>query len=1362
MLKPSAERKSDQTKPAKNKIQELSLKFLFTWLFFVTILFLITPLFDINWAKPQIEEAMSQSLKRRVELAPIHWSFGLRGFSFSTSAISISEDNGTPFVKGGRAEIGVAFIPLCKGKIVLRNITFSKASVWLTRQSKDKWNFSDLITTGPDIRLVELKDSTVVITDTYTSPANKYRLTNFRTRFVFPRKTRSWPFELSFALERPLYTTKVELKVVGRGLYKDWQKNKYDFVLKSENFNADDYQPYLPTLANLHGPVNFSLKSDGIFENGMPVNFLLNAKQLELEEAVIGKTSLQEPKIKAILKASPSGLKVEQLNLVAKDSTVDFQGSLANCFSTNALLTGKIKGNIDRVENFVRYCRLGNVKSLAGKAVLDIELNNFAVARLFDTKTFPGSAKPFADSSVHARIQMNSMPTAALVSFLNLTNFSPHSMQNSQSLLKASVDLQTRPDGQIQVNSGTASIDNSSLKVQGLCDWKFNPLDLAVDGENLNLAHIFNSLSVSEKKSLGVKIGLSSLHTAQLTGRASIHGKIKSGYKPDFVISLNDTNLSFGNSGVDFNSVSGDITVDQDCVTIQSVSGVLDGGKLDLKAKVFSADRKVGALSLAVSKLDSEDLVQVLNLLNLKLPLISEGTLCGRIQNMQFFQASSLDKNNFQLSLEPVDLNFAPPGLTKPIHAVSGKICFNHGDLSIKDAVITSKQSKALLNVSIKNLYGEPDVDSFSLSSSNIDLQELHYYLQSAVTPSTLRDQYNHLLAEASINTYSGKAVLDLKLEPKAKGFPIVGYIALNKFETKIGPRQIPLSSVSGIIALTPFSFLLQNISGNIGSSNFSLDGHLVSIHRNSSPLDRPFFQAGLSLDLNPQDLCYIDNSDRSFKLTAKRITSINANLVAAEGALSGSFDVRAPECSYLCLETGNLTMSAPETSALFFKTNFVVSPQKDSIQFDQCKLTIGRHKLDGSVALELKEEKVVDSTITLSTDGAFPVTLFQEIFSDQADSLSKISPQGLLKGKLTLTRHEKDNYLDGQIGFDNMAMEESQLGHISGEAEFKHFPVNYNDGSRLKESGQIELKLKALNYKKAKFENIRARIVISDEKQSKQYERLLQVKELSADIGSGKVNAVFLSNLSKGVFELNCTLNNADSNVFLKEFFDLKDEVSGKMVGNVSLSGKFKEGDPVMKSLSGKGEISIYNGKVARFGTLQEKLNQANLLQQGLFGFNLNNLLQTVVPVRTGNFNELYLGFLVQAGKMQINDLHFSGQDMRLRAAGDYDIASGELGLEVAGNIPRVSSSLIGGTMGEVSKKFTIQRLLKILTFKKLENLPTLPILGDIASDHPRAFSFKVKHNKDDNQDISRSIEKSFAWLPSKPTATAHPIPGL
>jgi hypothetical protein len=272
----------------------------------------------------------------------------------------------------------------------------------------------------------------------------------------------------------------------------------------------------------------------------------------------------------------------------------------------------------------------------------------------------------------------------------------------------------------------------------------------------------------------------------------------------------------------------------------------------------------------------------------------------------------------------------------------------------------------------------------------------------------------------------------------------------------------------------------------------------------------------------------------------------------------------------------------------------------------------------------------------------------------------------------------------------------------------------------------------------------------------------LLQVKELSADIGSGKVSAVFLSNLSKGIFELNCTLNNAESNVFLKEFFDLKDEVSGKMVGNVSLSGKFKEGDPVMKSLSGKGEISIYNGKVARFGTLQEKLNQANLLQQGLFGFNLNNLLQTVVPVRTGNFNELYLGFLVQAGKMQINDLHFSGQDMRLRAAGDYDIASGELGLEVAGNIPRVSSSLIGGTMGEVSKKFTIQRLLKILTFKKLENLPTLPILGDIASDHPRAFSFKVKHNKDDNQDISRSIEKSFAWLPSKPTATAHPIPGL
>jgi hypothetical protein len=101
-------------------------------------------------------------------------------------------------------------------------------------------------------------------------------------------------------------------------------------------------------------------------------------------------------------------------------------------------------------------------------------------------------------------------------------------------------------------------------------------------------------------------------------------------------------------------------------------------------------------------------------------------------------------------------------------------------------------------------------------------------------------------------------------------------------------------------------------------------------------------------------------------------------------------------------------------------------------------------------------------------------------------------------------------------------------------------------------------------------------------------------------------------------------------------------------------------------------------------------------------------------------------------------------------------------LEMQVAGTVPRVLSSVIGGPMGKMSKRITIQNILEIVTLHKLENLPPLPILGDFTNDRPNTFSFKVTALIDQPQAISQSIEKSFFWLPVIPNASAHPLPSL
>jgi hypothetical protein len=172
--------------------------------------------------------------------------------------------------------------------------------------------------------------------------------------------------------------------------------------------------------------------------------------------------------------------------------------------------------------------------------------------------------------------------------------------------------------------------------------------------------------------------------------------------------------------------------------------------------------------------------------------------------------------------------------------------------------------------------------------------------------------------------------------------------------------------------------------------------------------------------------------------------------------------------------------------------------------------------------------------------------------------------------------------------------------------------------------------------------------------------------------------------------------------------------------------------------------------------------LTQANFLFQGILGFNLNNLLQSVAPVRSGEFNELTSSFQVYKGALAIKELRFSGDDLRLWGAGNVNLMESNIDLDIAGTLPRVSESFLSGSLGKLSRNITVSGLLSKVTFGRLENLPSLPIIGDIASDKPRAFAFKVQAPAQDAKQISKSIEKTFKFLPNRQAASAHPVPGL
>lgn len=262
---------------------------------------------------------------------------------------------------------------------------------------------------------------------------------------------------------------------------------------------------------------------------------------------------------------------------------------------------------------------------------------------------------------------------------------------------------------------------------------------------------------------------------------------------------------------------------------------------------------------------------------------------------------------------------------------------------------------------------------------------------------------------------------------------------------------------------------------------------------------------------------------------------------------------------------------------------------------------------------------------------------------------------------------------------------------------------------------------------------------------------------------------------IADGVMKFDATLKPADNHIWINALFSevsaaritdelmgSADELTGKGKASIVLETHGEDNKQMTKNLKGHGSIEVENGTVHRVSDLETRLTQYNLLTQGVFGFNVNNLVQSVWPVKTGEFTSLTNKFSFADGSLKIEEMRFNGKDMRMWGTGSASLINNKIKFEMAGKIPRVIGSRLGGGLGEVSKNITIQKMMKFVTLGRLENLPSLPVLGAIATDKPRTFTFNIDSELDNPKTIARSIEKSFKWLQNKPDATAHPVPGV
>lgn len=1314
-------------------------RFLGLWLISLVFLFAIILLADINWAKPQIQKAMEYSLHRKVALGKLGWSFGFDGLAISSDKFAIREYDGEPFCTAGQTEIGVAFWPLTHGKVILHYVSLQNPEFWALRLSPNRWNFSDLLDSQVDIRFLKFEHGRLHVLDlagnTQKAHWPDYNFDDVKLKLVFPQKRHGWPFFLSFDLKRPKYTSHVSISATGHGNIADWQTNKYQFEIHAKDIRPQDLSPFLVVPKDLDGLFTVDAFGRGMLASGMKAQAWLQASKLSLPTSELGLVKLPQLTLFGKFDLDPDQISWSELQTQFGDVNMSLAGHYSG-WQKHPVALQTTEGNSFGLDKFWKSLGFGTKRQSTiedgGKqdklqSKFHIEVGDSDWHRLL---VFP---KPKSNTSL---TWSEVLAPQALKQYPMI----PSILSKAGTKMEGEFRLDSNQALQVpkaEITYGKTSVSGSYLQRsnananRGLVRFastKARPEDLLSFLEGEAMASRDAKASANWQFLHELTSPETTSGTIGLNGQIDLAGNKQS---TNLAIDLQNTTVSVLDSAkrkFSPSNMTGQIKLEQDKLSFNKVRGTISGATFELtgETKPFASPANASQnLSLSAQHLDLADLSSAFDLLHFDLNVLKENQLTGRAKQFSFAVSGTAAHPNVEFSLEPEEIHYQiaqasqskPQAQSHPLTIDSGMITLRNHTLIMENCGFATNIGKVVASIAINNLDSKPQLVKVRGKSNGLDLTELNSYLTSPVIPESVRNSYASVLAEHGISNLAGRAsgAIFWQLKPKDQK-QWKGQINLQDVSCNLSESKSPLKHLSGTLFLSGPDILVQGVNGNLGNTSFSLVGQVKSWQSEkynwTCDMNAEIAQSEL------QELVNSTNCEISYSGTLGFHGKASGSAKAAEAHCLAKFDGD----DNLHIVSPLITFSQPAGQALAFDGSIAFNWQKNlTIAFSDSQLTLGQGAIavNGQWTVPTPETRSViniDLRVTQPLDGQFLSQAFC-LTKEAGTTGGATAGSGTLAGQLSLTGTQDNIASEAQLQMHALTLPNFGLSHINATCELSSGANN---------------------------------------------PKHIVIDRLSAQVADGKATATGWFDLDSTKMHAAINLTKVDANKLLAGLSGYHNELVGTASATMILDSQGKNRETIISNLSGTGNFIVAQGKISRFGHLQERLNQANFVQQGIFGFNLNNLLQTFVPVRTGEFKELSSTFAISKGIVDLSDMRFAGSDMRLWAVGKLDLPQNTLRLDIAGNIPRVSSSILSGPIGQMSRDFTIQNFVNTITMGKLEGLPGLPILGDIASNNPRTFEFAVVSPINKPDLMAKSIEKTFRWLPNRPNASAHPIPTL
>jgi hypothetical protein len=1340
--------------------------FLSLWSFFMVIIFGIVMLTNIDSCRSRVEKLMTQSLHRHVTLGHLALTLGLNGIAINTTKMSISEPDGGTFLKTGPSEIGIALWPLLSGHLKIRHLDFKEPELWAVRTGKGTWNFSDLMQTAIDVTFLQSTDGTVHIVDRSASTTDSFpplELQDVDAKIERLSKHFRKPNFLSFTLSKPKLTSRFELYGLLSGHTPDWRDSDCKLKISAANIdiaeiesaqsvlNVDLSPVLLPLHAHaVHGVFNLVTSVEGTLNDKFQAQVLVHARPFSFASEQFG--SVKTPDLDAHL-----DLQGDQNNLVWQNTTIALpsanahirtEGTIQHWRNNNdSTYDGTFVGMFDNLTNLMSEVTLIDpqhrtkelhLDQLQGRAMVDAHFSTKPKATVTDLRT------RLTLTDVLVKGLLDALPSEAAAAFCTLN-------LNDQSVFSGDIDL----DGidKMKFENCTLANGTTKYKISGMADVSENTGKFNVSCKDFPLSDI--SAGMKNSGSLTKRL-LGSFRTSPdkslgFGGKADfscIFEQASSQTRLTAEANLNQARVVTTNPPLSFEQIAGKLDLRPDELVFNNVAGLIGQGHLSVNGRLPAQANGKLDLELKATHLNVENLGALLDLANVDLPLLTKHELTGSARELKINLTGTKARPIVSFVATPEKLFYRAAGLEAPLQAVAGTVLYENDDLTLHDVTFQMATGDVLANLVIKNLSGASTCDRMKLKTVGLDIKEADMYLTSSLSPPAVRKLYGDMKHAHQITFTHGRIQTDITYRGESDRADFEGQLSLANVALKVGKKDLPVDRLVGTLSFLEDGIKLDDLTGTILSSAFTLDATFPKQHRVPRPV-----RLDLKAQLNPAD---IDNivatvSQQSGLLTpelsARGPIALRAKCEGQNQASTVLLTVFSAKESALALKLPFGVFHQPTGQPLFFEGT--LKSAEHTFAISDSHLTVGQDTLllkglfrqdkPNSYELAVKSPKFVS---VKSLDQMLEPALFDA------------AVDGRIKGAMTVYGVTANPRLKGSVVFEKLALPEFDLTDLSGEFT----AYESKAGSSADSAGK--LKLNNIHTAKLKITDFTAELEWFWPNQ-KMRQPSVKISECHGSLADGELYGNGLLQSSTHNFSFHTYLSKASAARLFEELTGLKGELTGVLDAEVDVSSVGASGQEFGGNMEGQGTLTVRNGSVSRFGRLQAKLNQVNLLHQGLFGFNLNNLLQSVVPVRTGDFKSLTAAWHLAEGKLAIEELRYDGDDMRLWAAGEANLPLRTIELEIAGQIPRVTSSVLSGTVGGLSKGITVQKMMDTLSLHKLETLPALPLLGDFASARPRVFTFKILAPYDQPKTLSLSIEKSFHWLPSKPNATAHPVFG-